>query len=75
MNEPEATERSRLRLERARLDRQRGELATDAARLEHSRDLPAIHALGQRLAQHRGELATFTAALETFHVQYGPLGE
>jgi hypothetical protein len=74
MDDAEATERWRLRLERARLDRQRAVLATDAARLEHSTDLKAVHALSERLARHR-RLATFVGALEVFPLQYGPLGE
>ena len=72
MSDVQGIERARLRLERTRLDKQRAELETRAARISHSTDLEAVHALSERLARHRGELATFAAALDAFHLQYGP---
>jgi hypothetical protein len=75
MSDVQGIERARLRLERTRLDQQRAELETEAARISHSKDVEAVRALSGRLARHRGGLATYVAALDAFRLQYGPLGE
>jgi hypothetical protein len=42
-----------------RLDREHRALAAEAARLEHSRDVAALHALAKQMARHRQQLRHF----------------
>ena len=46
-----------------RLDREHRALAAEAARLEHSRDVTALHALAKHMARHGQELMTFRTAI------------
>ena len=68
-------ERSRLRMERERLNQQIAVLVEASLRLVDSRDIDELQQHAVALEQHEREIRSFRSDLVQFHDRYGPLGQ
>jgi hypothetical protein len=68
-------ERSRLRIERDRLNQQIAALVEASLRLVDSTDTSERQHHEVALRRHEQEIRTFRSDLVQFHHRYGPLGE